>query len=280
MGHNSQCCHTKHHLHVSLGTAVADNRPSAAFWFDHQPRPTQSRDVREEEEELSGHTGCRDSRYRHPERSLSRAGTWLGRPCCALSYDRASTMASRPINRVDRKTYFAEWTGCSSEGQHAQNGWPYPPKKLSPYCCAICASIASAPRICSLLLVCRVQAPPLKRLSQDVSGRQGPCRMAPMAWCRTPRQCQRLRFRMLRPGRGRTFAPAPARHDIPIDGLFSFTLPYAMQNTWYLLPALWLRDQQNHSSHVGTVETLGAGSIDTASEGARIAHPSRPGHQP
>ena len=60
------------------------------------------------------------------------------------------------------------------------------------------------------------------------------------------------------------------QHDIPIDGLFSFTLPCAIQNTWYLLAALWLRDQQNHSSHVGTVETLGAGSIDTASEGTRI----------
>ena len=32
--------------------AVVDIRPSAAFWFDHQPRPTESRDGREEEEEL------------------------------------------------------------------------------------------------------------------------------------------------------------------------------------------------------------------------------------
>ena len=131
-------------------------------------------------------------------------------------------------------------------------------------------------RRCSLHLVCRVQAPPLEHLSQDASGRQGLCRMEPMAWCRTPRQCQRLRIRMLRPGRARTFACAPAQHDIPIDGLFSFTLPCATQNTWYLFAALWLKDQQNHSSHVGTVETLGAGSIGTASEGARIAHPSRP----
>ena len=44
---------------------------------------------------------------------------WLGRPCCTLSWDRASTLASRPITRVDRKTYYAEGTGCSSEEQHA-----------------------------------------------------------------------------------------------------------------------------------------------------------------
>ena len=45
-------------LQCSL-SAVVDNSPSAALWFDHQSRPTKSRDGREEEEELSGHAGCR-----------------------------------------------------------------------------------------------------------------------------------------------------------------------------------------------------------------------------
>ena len=32
------------------------------------------------------------------------ARIWLGRPCCTLSWDSASTLASRPITRVDSKT--------------------------------------------------------------------------------------------------------------------------------------------------------------------------------
>ena len=92
----------------------------------------------------------------------------------------------------------------SFEKLHVQNGPSSPSKNSQP------------------TLVCRVQSP------------------CPTA----PRQCQRLRIRILRPGRTRTFALAPAQHNIPVDGLFSFTLPCAKQNTWYLLAALWLRDQQ------------------------------------
>ena len=49
MASNSQCCHTKNTIHMSpmvlqcFLSAVVENRPSAAFWFDHQPRPTESR---------------------------------------------------------------------------------------------------------------------------------------------------------------------------------------------------------------------------------------------
>ena len=49
-----------------------------------------------------------------------------------------------------------------------------------------------------------------------------------MAWYRTPRQCQRLRIRMLRPGRARTFVPAPARYDIPMNVLFF--IHFALRN--------------------------------------------------
>ena len=263
-------------LQCSL-SAVADNPPSAAFWFD-----PKSRDVRKEEEEQSGDTGCRLSRYRHPERSLSR-----GRNLLAGS---AVLAAHYPLTGPARwlRDQSIASTGCSSEGQHAQNGWPHPPRKLSPYSCAICASIPTPQTgpwfsACSCLgsccltlfsvmgpapdqprlqgnLLCRkdwiqlreiarsewailpvqevaaypwcAECKPLRSSTSDASGRQGPCRMAPMAWCRTPRQCQRLRIRTLRPGRARTFHPAPAQHDIPIDGLFSFTLPCAIQNTW------------------------------------------------
>ena len=104
--------------------------------------------------------------------------------------------------------------------------------------------------------------------------------VAAYTWCAVCKThvgwCQRLRIRRLRPGRTRTFAPAPPQHNIPIDGLFSFTLPCAMQNPWYLPAALWFRCKQKVLSHVRTSEAVGSGRRYTALEGARTAHPSRP----
>ena len=69
--------------------------------------------------------------------------------------------------------------------------------------------------------------------------------------------CQRLRMRILRSGRTRTFAPALAQHNIPIDELFSFTLHCAIQNTWSLPAAFWFRCKQQVLPHVGSSEAVG-----------------------
>ena len=53
------------------------SRPTCFLSSDHQPRPTESRGGREGEEELSGHAGCRFSRFRHPELSLPRGRNLL-----------------------------------------------------------------------------------------------------------------------------------------------------------------------------------------------------------
>ena len=134
------------------------------------------------------------------------------------------------------------------------------------------------PRSCSLPLVCRVHASPLGHLSQDASGRQGSFRMAPTARCRTPRQCQRLRIRMLRPGRARSLAPAPAQHSMTSQstGYFHSLCPAQYRTRAVCSQHFGSGISKKLSSHVGTVETLGAGSSGTASEGARIADPSRP----
>ena len=189
------------------------------------------------------------SRYRHPERSLSRGRNllafglavpaahypWTGParwlrdqlsrrqenlPCrrdwLQLQTTARSEWMALPTqevvaiflcqpSRVHEETSYAGRTGSSFENLHVRMG--HPPR----------------PRSCSLPLVCRVQ---------------GPCRMA-------PRQCQQLRIRMLRPGRTRTFAPAPAQHNIPIDGLFSFTLPCATQNTWHLPTAFLVTSRRS-----------------------------------
>ena len=110
------------------------------------------------------------------------------------------------------------------------------------------------PRSCSLHLICSVP---------------DPHRMA-------PRPCQRPRIRKLRPGRTRTFAPASAQHNIPIDGLFSFTLPHAIQNTWYLPAAFWFRYKQQVLPHVGTSEAVGNGRRYTAPQGSCATHSGSP----
>ena len=96
-------------------SAVADNRPSAPFWFDHQPRPTKRRDGRKAEEELSGRTGCviefqqAGSRFsiRQLERSLSRGRNLLASgsavPAAHYPWTGPARRLQSPINRVDRK---------------------------------------------------------------------------------------------------------------------------------------------------------------------------------
>ena len=49
-----------------------------------------------------------------------------GRPCCTSSLDRASTMASSPVKRVDRKTFCAKGTGFSSESTLRRIGPTHP----------------------------------------------------------------------------------------------------------------------------------------------------------
>ena len=117
------------------------------------------------------------------------------------------------------------------------------------------------PRSSSLPMVCRVQ---------------DPCRMG-------LRQCQRLSISMLRPERTRTFAPAPAQHNIPIDGLFSFTLPCAIQNPWCLPAAFWFRYKQKVLTHVGPSEAVGihgVGGCADCSSKPPFGHQPRPRRMP
>ena len=157
-------------------------------------------------------------------------------------------------SRLRRKPSYAGRTGSSFEKLHVQMRPSSPSKELQP-----------TPRVQSASSSARAPVP--RRVGSTGLMSDGAHGMV--------QDAQTVSATHRGPG-ARTFAPAPAQHDIPIDGLLSFTLPCAIQNTCCLLAALWLRDQQKHSSHVGTVETLGAGSSGTASEGARIAYPSRP----
>ena len=88
-------CHTKHHPpFVPWYCSVPSPCQIAAFWFD-QPRPTR-RDVRKEEE-LSGHTRCRLSRDRHPERSLSRGRNLLAFGSAVPAAHHPGTGAARSL---------------------------------------------------------------------------------------------------------------------------------------------------------------------------------------
>ena len=60
--------------------AVVHNPPSAAFWFDHEPRPTESRIGRDEETDLSGHAGCRFSRFLRGVCAEGETRSHLARP--------------------------------------------------------------------------------------------------------------------------------------------------------------------------------------------------------
>ena len=226
-----------------------------------------------------------------PREQLARI--WLCRPCCTLSWDTASTLASRPSTRVGRKTRDwlqlrrtarPEWMALTTQEVVAtflpsvasafaasqyfrswNEKWSRAGPAASTRKLLIQEGLDPASRSCTF----RVGHPPRSRSCSRVCSVQDPRRMV-------PRQCQRLGIRMLRPGRTRTFATAPVQRNIPIDGLFPFTLSCAIQNPWYLPAAFWFRYKQQVLPHVGTFEAVGNGRRYTASKGARIAHPSRP----
>ena len=119
-------------------SVVVDNRPSAAFWFSSPAtRPTESRDGNER----SAGGAVRTRRvptlpsHRHPERSLSRGRNWLAFGSAVPAAHCPGTGPARWL----RDQLLAS-TGKLAVLRHAQNG-RYPPKKLSPCSCAICAII-------------------------------------------------------------------------------------------------------------------------------------------
>ena len=118
------------------------------------------------------------------------------------------------------------------------------------------------PRSCSLLLVCRVQAPPLEHLSQDASGRPDSVSDSESDRCDQEglEPSPLLQLSMTSQSKGCFHSHCSAQHR---------TLGFCSQR-------FGSGTRKKHFSHVGTVESLGVGSIDTASEGARIRYPSRP----
>ena len=267
---------------------VADNRPPAAFWFDHRPRPTKSGDLLKR-----GRRSCQDTQGALSSVSKLEADTvtlsgvcperetcsHLARPSLLHiilrqgQHDGFEPNQSRRqenlLCRRDwlqlRRTARSEWMAVPTQevaaiflchlcehphsvncpvvlrlfmprfllhhmlfGHGVRGGLgarpaastvkPLMQEGLDPASknCTFRMGHPPRPRRCSQPLVCRVQAPPLEQLSQDESGRQGPCRMAPMAWYRTPRQCRRLRI---------TIVPPPAQHDTQSTGCFHSLCP-------------------------------------------------------
>ena len=220
-------------------------------------------------------------------------------------------MASRPITRVDRKTFHAEETGCSSEGQHAQNGWrpypryrscrhfpapsvgAYPLPELPPAsdlfdafgsCYITLSSVMTVrdgpgpdqPRLRGNLLVQEGSGSQLREIArsewtilpvQQVAAYPWSCQSAsssarapvprrvgstgPMSdgahgMVQDAQSVSLLRIRVLRLWKGSN----PAQHDVPIDGLFSFTFPCAALAQGSAKSLLSCRDRRNLGSWI------------------------------
>ena len=111
------------------------------------------------------------------------------------------------------------------------------------------------PRSCSPHLVCRLQA---RSSTCPKSRRADMARVGAHSMIQDAQTVSATQDQIAATGRTRTFALAPAQHDIPIDGLLSFTLPCAIQYTCCLLAALWLRDQHKHSLSCRDRRNLGS----------------------